>query len=131
MIEGIVKGIMLTGLNKYAKINETVVDKIQIKVSDNSEGTVFYDICKDFKTTERVSFTNIMDKKMDILGYSSIVNPKLKEFLFDFSEENNFELEKTCCFILKHNDLIFLSFYYGMKNIKTIPLKNYLSEKGL
>jgi hypothetical protein len=131
MIEGIVKGIMLTGLNKYAKINETVVDKIQIKISDNIEGYVFYDICKDFKTTERVSFTNIMDKKIDILGYGSFVNPKLKEFLSDFAEENNFELEKTCCFILKHNDLIYLSFYHGVKNIKTIPLRNYLAEKGL
>ena len=131
MIEGIVKDIMLKGLNKYAGINETTVEKIQIKVSNNIEGTVFYDICKDFKTTERVLFVNIMDKKMDILGYSSFVNPKLKEFLIDFAEENSFELEKVCCFILKHNDLIFLSFYYGVKNIKNIPLTKYLAEKGL
>lgn len=131
MIEGIVKSIMLTGLNKYALINETSPEKVQIKVSDDIDGYVFYDICKDFKITERVVFKNIMDKKMDVLGYGVLVNPKMKEFLTDFSVENDFELKNVCCFILKHNNVLFLSFYNGIKSIRTIPLKNYLAEKGL
>lgn len=131
MIESIVKGIMLTGLNKYAKKNEVDVGKIQIKVSNNIEDNVFYDICKDFKTTERVRFLDILDKKIDVLGYGSLVNPKMKEFLIDFTKENNFELQNTCCFILKHNETIYLSFYNEVKNIRNVPLKNYLLEKGL
>lgn len=131
MIESIVKGIMLTGLNKYALKNEVPSDRVQIKVSDNIEGNVFYDICKDFKTTERVRFLDILDKKIDILSYGSLVNPKMKEFLIDFAKENNFELQSVCCFILKHNDIIYLSFYNEVKNIRNVPLKNYLTEKGL
>jgi hypothetical protein len=131
MIEGIVKGIMLTGLNKYSIINEVPVEEIQIKVSNDTEGTVFYDICKQFKTTERVRFTQIMDKKMDLLGYGSIASPFLKDSLGKFSEENGLELEKVCCFILLHNQVLYLSFYNEFKTIKTISLKKYLSEVGL
>lgn len=131
MVEGIVKGIMLTGLNKYSIINEVPLEEIQIKVSNDIDGTVFYDICKQFKTIERVRFTQIMDKKMDLLGYGSIANPFLKDSLIKFAEENSFEIDKVCCFILSHKQVLYLSFYNEFKNIKTIPLKKYLNEVGL
>lgn len=131
MIEGIVKGIMLTGLNKYSVLYNVPLEDIQIKVSNDIEGTVFYDVCNKFKTVERVKFINIMDKKMDLFGYGSIASPFLKDSLVKFANESNFELEKVCCFVLSHNQVLFLSFYNDFKNIKTIPLKKYLSEIGI
>ena len=52
MVEGIVKKIMMTGINKYAKAYGTSNDNVQIKVTDDENGNVFYTICNDFKETD-------------------------------------------------------------------------------
>jgi hypothetical protein len=54
MVEGIVKKIMMTGINKYAKKYETSNDDVQIKVTDDIDGNVFYTMCKDFKDRKSV-----------------------------------------------------------------------------
>lgn len=131
MIEGIVKKIMLTGLTKYAKIYDVQVDRIQIKVTDNSEKYVNYEICKDFKAVEKVRFLQIMDKKMDLLGYESMASPFLKKSLIDFSKESEDEIENISCFILKHKETIGLSFYGGFLNKKNILLNKFLAELGM
>jgi hypothetical protein len=131
MIESIVKKIMLTGLTKYAKEFNTTIEKIQIRVSNDEEGTVNYDICQEFVIKERVKFSQIMDTKIDILGYGNLANPFLKDLLVKFSNENEFEIKDVSCFILRHNDVLVLSFYNKSQNVKNISLKKYLSEVGL
>ena len=81
MVEGIVKKIMNTGINKYAKAYEVPSNVVQIKVTNDPNGTVFYTMCNNFKEVERVSFLQIMDKKMDIFQYESLANPFLKKSL--------------------------------------------------
>jgi hypothetical protein len=131
MIEGIVKKIMFTGLTKYAKKYEVSTDKVQIKVTDDPSKTVFYDICVGFETKERVTFLNIMDKKLDIFQYEQISNPFMKASLKGYAKETNDDVENVCCFILKHNDNIGLSFYNKFKNGKNVLLGKHLSELGL
>jgi hypothetical protein len=131
MIESIVKKIMLTGLNKYAKEFNNTIEKIQIRVSNDEEATVNYDICEQFVIKEKVRFSQIMDVKIDILGYGSLANPFLKDLLVKFSNENEFEIKDVSCFILQHNDVLVLSFYNKSQNVKNISLKKYLNEVGL
>ena len=52
MVNAIVKKIMITGINKYSNLYNVPVEKIQIKVTNNPSGTVFYTICKDFKESQ-------------------------------------------------------------------------------
>jgi hypothetical protein len=75
MVEGIVKKIMTTGINKYAKVYDVPADRVQIKVTNDPNGTVFYTMCNNFKEVERVSFLKIMDKRMDIFQYEALANP--------------------------------------------------------
>jgi hypothetical protein len=131
MIEAIVKKIMLTGLTKYAKKYEVSTEKVQIKVIDDPSKTVFYDICVGFETKERVTFLSIMDKKLDIFQYEQISNPFMKASLKGYAKETNDDVENVCCFILKHNDNIGLSFYNKFKNGKNVLLGKHLSELGL
>jgi hypothetical protein len=131
MIEGIVKKIMMTGLTKYAKKYEVSTEQVQIKVTDNPMGTVFYDICVGFETKERVTFLNIMDKKLDLLQYEAISNPFMKSSLNKYATETEDDVENVCSFILKHNDNIGLSFYNKFKNGKNVLLGKHLSELGL
>jgi hypothetical protein len=131
MIEGIVEKIMMTGINKYAKAYETSNDNIQIKVTDNKNGTVLYTICNDFKDVENISFLNIMDKKIDFLGYEALASPFLKKALEIFAKELNCEVSNVSCFIMKHKKTVGLAFYNQFKNGKNILIGEQLKELGL
>lgn len=130
MIEATVKKIMLTGINKYAKSMCVSPEQVQIKVTNNENGSVFYEICNNFKAVEKVTFLNIMDKKMDLFGYESMSSPFMKKSLITFSKENNTEVNDASTFIFKHKDNVALAFYDKFKNIKTISLSKHLEGIG-
>lgn len=132
MVEGIVKKIMNTGINKYSKAYEVPSSQVQIKVTNDPNGTVIYTICKDFKEVEEVSFLQIMDKKMDIFQYESLANPFLKKSLELHSKSTNDDLQNVCSFIMQVNgNNIGLAFYNGYKNSRNISLGKHLGELGL
>jgi hypothetical protein len=131
MVEGIVKKIMTTGIVKYAKEYEVPADKVQIKVTNNPDGTVFYTMCNNFKEVERVSFLQIMDKKMDIFQYEALANPFLKKSLELYAKDTNDDVLNVCSFIMQVNNNIGLAFYNGYKNGKNISLAKHLGELGL
>ena len=131
MVEGIVKKIMTTGITKYAKAYEVPADKVQIKVTNDPNGTVFYTMCNNFKEVENVSFLQIMDKRMDIFQYEALANPFLKKSLELYANDTNDNVLNVCSFIMKVNNIIGLSFYNGYKNGKNISLAKHLGELGL
>jgi len=131
MVEAIVKKIMTTGIVKYAKLYEVPAEQVQIKVTNNPDGTVFYTMCNNFKEVERVSFLQIMDKKMDIFQYEALANPFLKKSLELYANDTNDDILNVCSFIMKVNNNIGLAFYNGYKNGKNISLGKHLGELGL
>ena len=132
MVEAIVKKIMTTGITKYAKIYSVPAEQVQIKVTNDPNGTVFYTMCNNFKAIENVSFLQIMDKKMDIFQYEALANPFLKKSLELYSNDTNDDVLNVCSFIMKVNtNNIGLSFYNGYKNGKNISLGKHLGELGL
>jgi hypothetical protein len=131
MVEGIVKKIMTTGINKYAKAYNIPAEQVQIKVTNDPSGTVFYTMCNNFKAIENVSFLQIMDKKMDIFQYEALANPFLKKSLELYADDTNDDVVNVCSFIMKVNNNIGLSFYNGYKNGKNISLGKHLGELGL
>lgn len=131
MVEGIVKKIMMTGINKYAKAFGTSNENVQIKITDDIDGNVIYTICNDFKDVEIVTFLNIMDKRMDFFGYEGIASPFLKKTLEIFATETDCEISKVNCYIVKHKETIGLAFYNGFKNCKNILLSKQLEQLGI
>ena len=131
MVEGIVKKIMMTGINKYAKAYGASNDNVQIKVTDDIDGNVIYTMCNDFKDVERVTFLNIMDKRMDFFGYEGLASPFLKKALAIFAIEASCEVSQVNCFIVKHKEKIGLAFYNGFKSGKNVLLSKQLEELGL
>ena len=131
MVEAIVKKIMTTGINKYAKLYNVPAEKVQIKVTNDPSGTVFYTMCNNFKEVERVSFLQIMDKKMDIFQYEALANPFLKKSLELYANDTNDNILNVCSFIMQVNNNIGLAFYNGYKNGKSISLGKHLGELGL
>jgi hypothetical protein len=132
MVQAIVKKIMTTGIVKYAQLYDVSADKVQIKVTNDPNGTVFYTMCNNFKEVESVSFLQIMNKKMDIFQYEALANPFLKKSLELYAKETNDDILNVCVFIMEVNvNNIGLSFYNGYKNGKNISLKKHLGELGL
>lgn len=131
MVQGIVKKIMTTGIVKYAESYNVSADKVQIKVTNDPNGTVFYTMCNNFKEVESVSFLQIMNKKMDIFQYEALANPFLKKSLELYAKETNDDVLNVCVFIMQVNNNIGLSFYNGYKNGKNISLAKHLGELGL
>jgi hypothetical protein len=136
MVQGIVKKIMITGLTKYAKLYNVTTGEVQIKVTNDINGTVNYDICVQNNVVENVRFINIMDKKIDFLGYESIANPFLKKSLELYSNETKDELQNVFCNIIMYSDAngipqIGLQFYNGNIKNKSISLTKHLSELGV
>lgn len=136
MIEGIIKKIMTTGINKYAKKYNIESKHVQIKVTNNPEGDVFYEICVAFISQELVSFLNIMDKKIDFLGYENLSSPYMKKSLQECAKENDVELKDVCCYILQYRDKfekeqIGLAFYNNNQKLKTVSLAKHLETLGI
>ena len=104
MVEGIVKKIMFTGIEKYAK-NYGLTDlQVQIKVLNDENGSVTYKMCKNYVEEEDVRLLQIMDKKLDMFGYEALASPFLKRSLIESAEENEINVNQVCCFISKLED---------------------------
>jgi hypothetical protein len=131
MVEGIVKKIMTTGITKYAKAYGVPANEVQIKVTNNPNGTVIYTMCKQFKAVEEVSFLQIMDKKMDLFQYEALANPYLKKSLEMYANDTNDDIQNVCTFIMQVQNNIGLAFYNGFKNGKNVSLAKELSGLGL
>ena len=139
MVQGIVKKIMFTGIEKYAK-NYGLTDlQVQIKVLNDENGSVIYKMCKNYVEEEEVGFLQIMDKKMDMFGYEGIASPFLKKSLAECAEENSLNVSQVCCFILKYEDNnskehVGLGFYTTdevMRKLKIVTLSKHLEKLGL
>jgi hypothetical protein len=137
MIEGIVKKIMFTGIEKYAKNYDLKDLEVQIKVLNDPNGSVIYKMCKNYVEEEQVSFLQIMDKKLDMFGYESMASPFLKKSLIECAKDSGISDDEICCFILKYVDgngkqNVGLAFYKtNLIKIKTITLSKHLEKLGL
>jgi len=141
MVEGIVKKIMITGIDKYASQYGLTDVEVQIKVLNQDDG-VIYKICEKYTTEkEEVSFLQIMNKKMDMFGYEGLASPFLKRSLIECAEEKGLGVSQVCCFIFKYFDelkkaKIGLAFYEIIndnphKKLAVISLSAHLQKLGL
>jgi len=131
MVEAIVKKIMVKGIKKYAKVYGVPENEVQIKVTDNADGYVFYTICVQFKEKEKVTFLQIMDAKIDLLGYQQLANPFMKKSIEMYAKDTEDDLDNVCSFIMIVKENIGLAFYNKFKCGKTTSLGKHLTELGL
>jgi hypothetical protein len=131
MVEAIVKKIMLKGIKKYAKVYGVPDNEVQIKVTNDADGYVFYTICMNFQEKERVTFLQIMDARIDLLGYQQIANPFMKKSIEMYAKDTEDDLINVCSFIMIVKDNIGLAFYNKFKCGKTISLGKHLEELGI
>ena len=79
MIFGKTQKIMKTGILKYSKKFNTTKDDTQILIKANQNDGVNYTMCNSWKPKDEVSFKDIMDVRVDILGFEMMASPFLRK----------------------------------------------------
>lgn len=128
MIEALVKKPMLKGIAKYAKEFGVSEQQVQIRITDDPNAAVIYEMCCDFKVREKATFLQVIDKKLDIFNQADFVEPVLKQALAIYANETSDTLSNVSAFIYKYEKTLAISYYNGFDNKKNILLGEFLSQ---
>lgn len=109
--------IMNTGIGKYSRINEVTEEQTQILVKAESDDKVNYSICKEWKPLEEVTFKQIMDVRVDILGFEMLASPFLRKSVNMYSKY--YESDDINLFIFKKGSKLGIA-VYDKNNFKEI-----------
>ena len=131
MIQQITSKIMLGGICKYANIYQDEEKNVQIRVSKNGEDSLNYQMCQNWQPKESVTFKDILNKKIDILGYEQLSTPFLLKSLNLYQKEFEAENEKLSIFLFNRNDKVGLAVFEDKKNLKLLTLSKHFEQLGL
>ena len=122
---------MNTGITKYSKIYEQEVEDTQILVkSDNSDG-VNYQMCKKWKPEEEVSFLQIMDKKLDLLGLEYMSSPFMRKSVDMYANKYESSSPDMNLFIFKRKEKLGIAVYKKDEFKEMLSLEKQFERLGL
>jgi len=131
MVEQITSKIMLGGICKYANLYQAEEKEVQIRVTKDQNSGLNYEICQDWQPKEKVTFKDILNKKIDILGYEQLATPFLIKSIDLYKKEFSLEDEKTSIFLFNRNNKVGLAVFEEKKNLKLITLSKHFEQLGL
>ena len=131
MVESITNKIMLGGIQKYSKLYQKSEKDVQIRISKNENEVLDYEICQEWQPKESVTFKDILNKKIDILGYEQLSTPFLIKSLDLYKNEFNVDNEKLSIFLFSRNDKIGIAVFKDKQNLKLITLSKHFEQLGL
>jgi hypothetical protein len=132
MVEQITTKIMTGGIEKYSKNYGLETKQVQIRISKNLEkGALKYEICKSWNPQEEVSFKDILNKKIDILGYEAMATPFLIKSIELYEKEFDVSQENISVILFLNGKKINLAVYDKIKNIKLVTLSKHFECLGM
>jgi len=88
MIVAQTKKIMTKAIDRYAEVYGVDKSNVQLMIRPkNNEFAPTYDICKEYRKVEEVTFSQILNIKLDFLGREMIATPFIKNSLVRMSKE--------------------------------------------
>jgi hypothetical protein len=124
--------IMKTGIAKYSKSLERKEEdiQIQVKADQNSEG-VIYQICDKWNPKIEVSFKDIMDTKIDLLGFESMSAPFMRKSVDLYIKYYESISSDISLFIFKKDNRIGVAVYDKSNFKEMITLEKQFQRIGL
>jgi hypothetical protein len=127
--------IVIKCINKYAKDNKLSPDNVQLRLGLNEEGNT-YNIMVDYAPKKQMTIMEVLDVRIDFLGYSKLVPPFIAKSLIRFadrlkkSEEIELDVEVICVKDVneKGKEIINLFLYKGGQYIETIEFEDLFNE---
>lgn len=126
------RDIMLKGINKYSQLYGVQTNQVQIHISalGEKEG-LKYSMCQDWQPKEEVTFLQIMDRKIDLLGFEMLSTPFMHKSLLKFSKDHDCALENTSAFLSKHKDSVAISVFKDTECVRSLTLEKHFQEMGM
>jgi hypothetical protein len=121
--------IMNTGIAKYSRINEVTEEQTQILVKAEGDEKVNYTICKEWKPLEVVSFKQIMDVRVDILGFEMLASPFLRKSVDMYSKY--YESDDVNLFIFKKDSKLGIAVYEKNNFKEILTLEKQFERLGI
>lgn len=131
MIFGKTQKIMKTGISKYSKELGLSKEKTQILVQSKETEKVTYKICDDWSPKMNVSFKDIMDVKVDLLGFEKLSSPFLIKSVEMYSKIHKSPIDEINLFLFEKNKKIGLAVYVNNKYKEMLTLEKQFERLGL
>ena len=131
MILGKTQKIMKTGISKYSKELEITKDSTQILVTSNETDGVDYQICNSWCPTLKVSFKDIMDVRVDLLGFEMMASPFLRKSVDMYADYYNTLPKEINLFIFEKNNKIGVGVYERTSFREAISLEKQFERLGI
>jgi hypothetical protein len=125
------RDIMLKGINKYSQQYGTQSNQVQIQIVAQGEGGLKYSMCQDWQPKEEVTFLQIMDRKIDLLGFEMLSTPFMRKSLVKFSKDHDGTLENMSAFLSKHKDSVAISVFKDTECVRSLMLEKHFQEMGM
>jgi hypothetical protein len=123
--------IMNTGIVKYSRIYKVGEEETQILIKADDEDGVIYKMCNNWKPKDVVSFKDIMDVRIDLLGFEMLSAPFLRKSVDMYAKNYNSELEHINLFIIKKNSKIMIAVYKETEFKEVLTLEKQFERLGL
>ena len=131
MIFGKTQKIMKTGIAKYSKEFETTNENTQILVRADEGDGVSYTMCNNWKPQNDVSFKDIMDVRVDLLGFEMMASPFLRKSVEMYAKYYNASNSIINLFIFEKSDKIGVAVYENTKFKETLTLEKQFERLGI
>lgn len=131
MIFGKTQKIMKTGISKYSKELGLSKENTQILVQSEGAEGVTYKMCGDWNPKMKVSFKDIMDVKVDLLGFEKLASPFLRKSVEMYSKYYEGSIDEMNLFLFEKNSKIGIAVYVGNKFKETLTLEKQFERLGL
>ncbi len=122
---------MKTGISKYSKQFGLGKEEVQILVTSNQSEEVNYMICTKWNPKQKISFKNIMDVKVDILGFEALASPFLHKSVEMYAKYYDGAVSEVNLFLFEKNKKIGVAVYLGKTFKETLTLEKQFERLGL
>ena len=122
---------MNTGIEKYSRINNINEEQTQILITSNDEDGVNYTICSNWNPNQKVTFNDIMDVKVDLLGFEMMASPFLRKSVDMYAKNYESDSKDMNLFIFKKNKKIGVAVYKDKTNKEVLTLEKQFERLGL
>ncbi len=131
MIFGKTQKIMKTGILKYSKKFNTTKDDTQILIKANQNDGVNYTMCNSWKPKDEVSFKDIMDVRVDILGFEMMASPFLRKSVDMYAKYYDVPSSHINLFIFEKGEKVGVAIYEDTKFKETLTLEKQFERLGI
>ena len=131
MIFGKTQKIMKTGISKYSKQFNTAKENTQILVKADSGEGVNYTMCDSWKPKNEVSFKDIMDVRVDLLGFEMMASPFLRKSVDMYANYYDVPNSHINIFIFEKNDKVGVAVYEHTTFKETLTLEKQFERLGI